>query len=63
MTALRRFATNRLAVVGAVALAILVLFAVLGPLVYPTEQVATWRGRWRRWSARSGAPSPGTWAG
>jgi peptide/nickel transport system permease protein len=41
MTALRRFTRNRLAVVGAVALAVLVLFAVLGPLVHPTEQVAT----------------------
>lgn len=41
MTALRRFARNRLAVVGAAALVVLVLFAVLGPLVYPTEQVAT----------------------
>jgi len=41
MTALRRFTRNRLAVVGAVALAVLVLFAVLGPLVHPTEQVVT----------------------
>ncbi|GAA2218547.1 ABC transporter permease [Promicromonospora sukumoe] len=41
MTALRRFARNRLAVVGAVALAVLVLFVLVGPLVYPTEQVAT----------------------
>ncbi|MFJ3407606.1 ABC transporter permease [Promicromonospora sp. NPDC090134] len=41
MTGLRRFARNRLAVVGAVALAVLVLFVLVGPLVYPTEQVAT----------------------
>ncbi|MFI8525621.1 ABC transporter permease [Promicromonospora sukumoe] len=41
MTALRRFARNRLAVVGAVALAVLVLFVLVGPVVYPTEQVAT----------------------
>ena len=41
MTGLRRFARNRLAVVGAVALAVLVLFVLIGPLVYPTEQVAT----------------------
>ncbi|MCP2263207.1 ABC transporter permease [Promicromonospora thailandica] len=41
MTGLRRFAANRLAVVGAVALLLLVLFAVLGPLVHPTEQVTT----------------------
>lgn len=41
MTALRRFTRNRLAVVGAVALVVLVLFALLGPLVHPTEQVAT----------------------
>ncbi|WP_369371299.1 ABC transporter permease [Promicromonospora sp. Populi] len=41
MTALRRFTRNRLAVVGAVALVVLVLFAVVGPWVYPTEQVAT----------------------
>lgn len=41
MTALRRFARNRLAVVGAVGLAVLVLFVLVGPLVYPTEQVAT----------------------
>ncbi|GGM14661.1 ABC transporter permease [Promicromonospora citrea] len=38
---LRRFAANRLAVAGAVVLALLVLFAVLGPLVYPTDQVTT----------------------
>ncbi|MFD6446484.1 ABC transporter permease [Promicromonospora sp. NPDC060204] len=41
MTGLRRFARNRLAMVGAVALAVLVLFVLIGPLVYPTEQVAT----------------------
>jgi peptide/nickel transport system permease protein len=41
MTALRRFTRNRLAVVGAVALVVLILFAVIGPWVYPTEQVAT----------------------
>lgn len=41
MTGLRRFTRNRLAVVGAVVLAVLVLFVLIGPLVYPTEQVAT----------------------
>lgn len=41
MTGLRRFARNRLAMVGAVALAVLVLFVLIGPLVFPTEQVAT----------------------
>ncbi|WP_166844031.1 ABC transporter permease [Isoptericola sp. BMS4] len=38
---LRRFLANRMAVVGLAILVLLVLFSVLGPLVYPTDQVHT----------------------
>lgn len=41
MTAIRRFAANRLAVVGLVVLVAAVLFVVLGPMIHPTEQVRT----------------------
>lgn len=39
--AVRRFLANRTAVVGAVMLVALVLFSVLGPLIYQTDQVHT----------------------
>jgi len=41
MSGLKRFAANRLALVGLVVLALAVLFVLIGPLVYPTEQVRT----------------------
>lgn len=41
MSGLKRFAANRLALVGLVVLAVAVLFVLIGPLVYPTEQVRT----------------------
>ncbi|WP_221584968.1 ABC transporter permease [Microbacterium sp. G2-8] len=41
MSALKRFSENRLALVGLIVLALVVLFVVIGPLVYPTEQVRT----------------------
>ncbi|WP_110589824.1 ABC transporter permease [Microbacterium suaedae] len=41
MNAFRRFAANRLALVGLVVLAVAVLFVLIGPLLYPTEQVRT----------------------
>jgi peptide/nickel transport system permease protein len=39
--AARRFLANRMAVVGLVVLALLVLFSVVGPLLHPTDQVHT----------------------
>lgn len=41
MRALQGFARNRLALVGLVVLAVAVVFVLLGPLLYPTEQVRT----------------------
>lgn len=41
MSALRRFAANRLALVGVALLLVAIAFVVLGPLVHPTEQVRT----------------------
>lgn len=41
MSGLKRFAANRLALIGLIVLALAVLFVLIGPLVYPTEQVRT----------------------
>ncbi len=41
MSFMKRFAQNRLAVVGLVILALAALFVTIGPLLYPTDQVHT----------------------
>ncbi|WP_261165529.1 ABC transporter permease [Microbacterium sp. Marseille-Q6965] len=41
MSGLKRFAANRLALVGLVVLLLAVLFVVVGPIVHPTEQIRT----------------------
>lgn len=41
MSALKRFAANRLALIGLVVLMLAVLFVTIGPLIHPTEQVRT----------------------
>ncbi len=41
MTTLKRFAANRLAMVGLAALVVVIVFVTVGPIVSPTEQVTT----------------------
>ena len=41
MSMLKRFAANKLAVVGLIVLVLAVLFVTVGPLIHPTEQVRT----------------------